>query len=133
MFSFLFIVCLLFTVAPHGGVHSIRHKFLPHLLNYKRKSNAVLRAKYFVAWMFFLGSVRKPLFLGEFVRFAVYACADAREIAVVRGEWKKILAVGERSLFWTSGVARKRRNACEMSLRFSVFFCHFYWNSKLCV
>ena len=50
-----------------GGVHSIRHKFLPHLLNYKRKSNAEctehmsddlrlrhsLRAKCFVAWMFF--------------------------------------------------------------------------------
>ena len=48
-------------------MHSIRHKFLPHLLNYKRKSNAEctehmsddlrlrhsLRAKCFVAWMFF--------------------------------------------------------------------------------
>ena len=84
-----------------------------------------LRAKCFVAWMFFRGWVRKALFLGEFVRFAVYACADASEIAVMRGEWKKILAVGERSLIWTSGVARKRRNACEMSLHFSVFFVIF--------
>ena len=30
-------------------------------------------------------------------------CADARETAVMRGEWKKTLAVGERSLIWTSG------------------------------
>ena len=59
------------------------------------------------------------------MRFAVYACADARETAVMRGEWKKTLAVGERSLIWTSGVARKRRNACELSLRFSVFFIIF--------
>ena len=75
--------------------------------------------------MFFRGWVRKALFLGEFVRFAVYACADARETAVMRGEWKKILAVGERSLIWTSGVAGKRRNACDLSRCFSVFFIIF--------